>query len=127
MHQFLSTGLPPKEMNRDERERLAVKSRHFGLLQDTLYHKGVDDIWRRAVRSDEKDTILREAHYGVAGGHYAGDATARKICHRGLWWPTNEASKDALLAGATIGTISKMGLHFLDHLSHRQCEPAKNM
>ena len=26
MHQFLSTGLPPEEMNRDERKRLAVIS-----------------------------------------------------------------------------------------------------
>ena len=36
MHQFLSTGLPPEEMNRDERKRLAVESWHFCLLRDTL-------------------------------------------------------------------------------------------
>ena len=41
MHQFLSTGLPPEEMNRDERKRLAIQSRHFCILRDTLYHKGV--------------------------------------------------------------------------------------
>ena len=38
MHQFLSTGLPPGGMNRDERKRLAVQSRHFCILRDTLYH-----------------------------------------------------------------------------------------
>ena len=94
MHQFLSTGLPPEEMNRDERKRLAIQSRHFCILRDTLYHKGADGIWRRAVRSDEKDILMREAHYGVGGGHYAGDATARKIWQSGLWWPTT--LKDAV-------------------------------
>ena len=32
MHQFLSTGLPPEGMNRDERKRLAAQSRHFCIL-----------------------------------------------------------------------------------------------
>ena len=59
MHQFLSTGLPPDKMDRDEQKRVAVRSRHFCLIGDTLYHKGADGIWWRAVRSDEKETILR--------------------------------------------------------------------
>ena len=79
MHQFLSTGLPPNKMDRDERKRLMVRSRHVCLIQETLYHKEADGIWRHAVRSDEKDIILREAHCGIAGGHYAGDATSLKI------------------------------------------------
>ena len=87
MHQFLSTGLPPEEMNRDERKRLAVQSRHFCLLQDTLYHKGADKIWQQAVQSNEKEAILREAHYRVIRGQYVGDATAWKIWWSGLWWP----------------------------------------
>ena len=32
MHHFLSIGLPSEELNRDERKRLAVQSRHFCLL-----------------------------------------------------------------------------------------------
>ena len=49
MHQFLSIGLRPDKMDRDERKRLAVRSRHFYLIQKTLYHKGADRIWRRAI------------------------------------------------------------------------------
>ena len=79
-------------MDRDEQKRLAVRSHHFFLIQDTLYHKGADGIWRRAVRSDDKETILREAHNGIARGHYAGDATTRK-----LWWPAT--LKDAIRYG----------------------------
>ena len=50
--------------------------------------QGVDGIWCRAVQSDEKDAVLCEAHCGVVGGHYAGEATTRKIWRSGLWWPT---------------------------------------
>ena len=69
MHQFLSTGLPPDKMDRDEQKRVVVRSRHFCLIGDTLYHKMGDGIWRRAVQSDEKETILRQIFctnaYGV--------------------------------------------------------------
>ena len=46
MHQFLSTGVPPENMDRDETKRVAVRSSHFCLVGDTLYHKGADGIWR---------------------------------------------------------------------------------
>ena len=43
MHQFLSSRLPPDKMDWDERKRLAVRNRHFYLIQ------AVDRIWWRAV------------------------------------------------------------------------------
>ena len=45
MHQFLSAGLPPEELNRDEWKQLIVQSWHFCLLQDMMYHKRSDGIW----------------------------------------------------------------------------------
>ena len=54
-------------------EVIAVRNRNFCLLEGTLYHKGHDGIWRRCVRNYEKEAVLREAHCGIAGGHYAGD------------------------------------------------------
>ena len=91
---FSTTGLPPQQVTIDERKRLAVRSRDFCLLNDTLYHKGVDGIWKRAVRQFEKQVILRESHCGIVAGHYAGEATGRKIWNRGFWWPT--IMKDAM-------------------------------
>ena len=76
---FLSTGLPPDRLSLDERKRLVVRNRNFCLLKDTLYHKGADGIWRRAVRQFEKQAILRETHCVVTGRHYAGEVTAKKI------------------------------------------------
>ena len=90
MSTFLSTGLPPPRMRKDEKKRLAVRSRNFCLLQETLYHKGNDGIWRRCIRSDKKEVILREAHCGIAGGHYAGEAMAHKVWQAGLWWPMTQ-------------------------------------
>ena len=93
MTYFLTTGLPPPQLRTDEKKRLAVRSRNFCLVDGVLYHKGGDGIWRRGVRQDEKEAVLREAHCGTAGGHYAGDVTARKVWQSGLWWPTTQ--KDA--------------------------------
>ena len=107
MHQFLTTRIPPEKMDRDKRKRLTIRSCHFYLIQDTLYHKGADSIWRCAVCSDEKEGILREAHCGIAGGHYAGHATAWKIWQSGLWWPTT--SKDAIQYGKECDLCQKLG------------------
>ena len=107
MHQFLSTRLPPEELNQDERKRLAVQSQHFCLLRDTLYHKGADGILWPAVRNDEKEAILREAHYGVVGGHYVGDTTTRKIWRSGLWWPTT--LKDAMRYAKECDLCQRLG------------------
>ena len=93
MTQFFNTGLPPDHLTLNAQKRLAVRSRNFCLVSDTLYHKGLDDIWRRAIRQFEKHTILQEAHDGIARGHYVGESTARKVWQSGLWWPTMK--KDA--------------------------------
>ena len=58
-----------------------------------LYYNGSDGIWCWAVRQFEKHTILQEAHFGIARGHYAGDSTTQKVWQSGLWWPTMK--KDA--------------------------------
>jgi hypothetical protein len=49
---------------------------------------GPDEILRRCVMEAERPLILAEAHEGIAGGHYAGKATAEKVLRVGLWWPT---------------------------------------
>jgi hypothetical protein len=85
---FLSHGIPPEELTKAERKRLGVRSRAISLLNHNLYHKSTDGVWRRVVRMDEQEEVLRECHSGVAGGHYAGDVTARKVWQSGLWWPT---------------------------------------
>ena len=76
---FLSTGLPPDHLTLDAKKRLVVQSRNFCLLSNTVYDKGLDDIWRCTVRQFEKDVVLRDVYQGITGGHYAGHITTRKI------------------------------------------------
>ena len=48
---------------------------------------------RRYVLEHERRRILEEAHAGIAGGHYTGNAIVQKVLTVGLWWPT--VHKDA--------------------------------
>ena len=104
---FLSAGLPPEGMTPDERKRLTIRSRYCCLLKETFYHKGADEIWRRAIWQIEKDIIMQEAHYGVAGGHYVREMTTRKIWNNGLWWPTT--IKDAIEYCRQCDLCQRMG------------------
>ena len=60
------------------------------MLQYTLFHKGSDGIWHRCIRNDEKERILRKAHYGIEGEHYVADAMACKVWQACIWWPTTQ-------------------------------------
>ena len=102
------------------------------MIQDTLYHKRSDRIWCRCIRNDEKEIILREAHYGIASGHYVGDATRKGMASRSMVAdhpmglrtllsglrlvpeirPTHRAGTYAAPTGATLGTIPEMGPGF---------------
>ena len=44
MEFFLSNGIPPEEMGREERKKLGVKARAYCLFHGNLYHKSVDGI-----------------------------------------------------------------------------------
>jgi hypothetical protein len=107
MVHFLSYGVPPDELSKAERKRLGVHSRAVSLMHDSLYHKSADGVWRRVVWMDEQEDVLQECHSGVAGGHYAGEITARKVWHSGLWWPT--VLQDAHLFAKECNVCKRMG------------------
>jgi hypothetical protein len=65
----------------------------YQLIAGHLYKLGADNILRRCVMEHERPIILAESHEGIVGGKYARKATAQKMLHIGLWWPT--ISKDA--------------------------------
>ena len=84
---FLTTGLAPDEFTKQQKKQLVVKVADFTLIAGQLYKLGPDEVLRRCVMPHEKETIIREAHLGTAGGHFAGKPTAQKILEAGLWWP----------------------------------------
>ena len=50
MTHFLSSALLPNHLTLDARKRLALRSRNFCLVSDTLNHKGWDGTSRLAIR-----------------------------------------------------------------------------
>ena len=65
-----------------------MKAANFTLIAGHLYKLGPDEVLRKCIMPHEKEAIIREAHSGTAGGHFAGKPTAQKILTAGLWWPT---------------------------------------
>ena len=74
--QFLTTGVAPDEFTKQQKKQLVVKAADFTLIAGCLYKLGPDEVLRRCVMPHEKDAILKEAHLGTAGGHFAGKSTA---------------------------------------------------
>lgn len=88
MLNFLTEGLLSSELSKDKRKKLALKSRTFMVIAGVLYKRGIDQVIRRCVPDFEQVIVLKEAHQGIAGGHFSGEVTGRKIFQAGLWWPT---------------------------------------
>ena len=84
--QFLSTGKAPDDFTTSQKKQLVVCAVDFQLIVGLLYKMGPDEILRRYVLPHEQEMILAESHDGVAGGHYGGNTTSRKLLRTGLWW-----------------------------------------
>ena len=76
------------EFTKQQKKQLVVKAADFTLIAGHLYKLGTDEVLHRCVMPHEKEAIIREAHSGATGGHFAGKPTAQKILAAGLRWPT---------------------------------------
>ena len=86
---FITTGWAPVEFTKHQKKQyLVVKAVDFTLIARHLYKLGPDEVLCRCVMPHEKEAIIKEAHSGTVGGHFAGNPTAQKILAAGLWWPT---------------------------------------
>jgi hypothetical protein len=86
--QFFSMGMVPREYTVIQKKQLVVCAAYFQLIARNIYKMGPNEILRRCVIKAEIPLILAKAHEGIAGGHYAGKATAQKVLRASLWWPT---------------------------------------
>ena len=65
-----------------------MKVEKYILTQDGLGWRNPDGIILKCVNEEESETIIKEMHAGVCGGHYAPRTTATKIMRAGYYWPT---------------------------------------
>ena len=56
------------------------------IVDNTLYHCGVDSILRRCLTHEEVEVVLNDFHRGVCGGHLSGISIAQKILRAGYLW-----------------------------------------
>jgi hypothetical protein len=56
--------------------RIRYQACQYIILDDTLYHRGIDSIFQRCLTFDEAEKDLNNCHSGAYGGHMYGYATA---------------------------------------------------
>ncbi|KAL3683535.1 hypothetical protein R1sor_001557 [Riccia sorocarpa] len=88
MRYLLTKGSLPEDTPYHIKKKLAQKSEQYTIIDGELYKQGTDQVLRRCVNEEDVPRILEEAHEGPSGGHGAREATAQKILHTRLWWPT---------------------------------------
>jgi hypothetical protein len=72
---------------------MVVRVAYYQHIAGHLYKMGINNILRSCVLEHERPIILVEAHEGIAGGHYVGKDTVKKVLCVGLLWPS--VHKDA--------------------------------
>ena len=58
---------------------LAMKAAPYSIINESLYKLGLDEVLYQCVLDHERESIMHEAHYCLAGGHFQLDTTAKKI------------------------------------------------
>jgi hypothetical protein len=85
---YLQTQTFRSTLSSVERRRVHYQARHYIILGDTLYRRGIDSIFRRCLTFDEAEKALNDCHSGACGGYMSGYATAEKILRAGYFWPS---------------------------------------
>ena len=114
-------------------------SKNYLIVDNTLYHRGVDSILHRCLTHDEAKVVLNDCHGGECGGHLSRLSAAQKILRAGYFWLSifkdcvnvvkkchpfqmfarNMHSHPTMLHPIiTVGPFTKWGLNFMD------CNPA---
>jgi hypothetical protein len=85
---YLQTQTFQPNLSSNERRRVCYQAHHYIILGDTLYHRGIDSIFRRCLTFAEAKKALNDYHSGACGGHMFGYDTAQKILRTGYFWPS---------------------------------------
>jgi hypothetical protein len=85
---YLQTQTFRPTLSSNERRCVRYQARHYIILGDTLYRRGINSVFRRCLNFDEAEKALNDCHSGACGGHMSGYATAQKILRAGYFWPS---------------------------------------
>ena len=85
---YLETNQMPAGYSPLQIQTLIRRSAPYSLIGGVLYKLGKDVVLRCCVNPSEVQAILEGCHSDPGGGHFAGEATARKALLAGYWWPS---------------------------------------
>lgn len=77
----------PPNFSHEERRWLDLHSKDYLIIENTLYHHGVDCILCCFLTREEAEKTLNDCHGGECGGHLSRLETTQKILHAGYFWP----------------------------------------
>ena len=83
---YLQTLKVPTHLSWDERRRLRHVAKNYLIVDNTLYHHGVDSILCCCLTHDEDEVVLNDCHGGACGVHLSGLSTTQKILRAGYFW-----------------------------------------
>ena len=85
---YLETNQMPAGYSLLQIQTLIRQSAPYSLIGGVLYKLGKDAVLRHCINPSEVRVILEGCHSDPCGGHFAGEATARKALLAGYWWPS---------------------------------------
>jgi hypothetical protein len=53
-----------------------------------LFYVNYDGVLLRCIEREKEEKVLKEIHDGLAGGHFTGNTTTKKIMRSSYYWPT---------------------------------------
>jgi hypothetical protein len=85
---YLQTQCFHPNISHEECRRIHHHCRHYFIISDTLYFRGIKTILCRCLTHEEAKHVLNDCHLGACGGHLFGMDTTQKFLRAGYFWPS---------------------------------------
>jgi hypothetical protein len=76
---YLQTLNFSHHISRDNRQRIRYQAKNYLIVDDILFHQGIDYILCHCLTHDEVESVLNHCHDGASGGHLSMLATTKNI------------------------------------------------
>jgi hypothetical protein len=85
---YLQTLKCPTSASCDERRCIFHQEKNCLIIDDTLYHRGVNCILRRCLTHEEEKLVLNNCHTGACGDHFSRLETTQNTLRACYFWTT---------------------------------------
>jgi len=79
----------PRHLSYREQQKIIHHSTRYSWMTRNLFHIGVDQQIQHCGAEEDIHAILKVAHDGPRGGHFAYKITGHKVLQMGYYWPSS--------------------------------------